>query len=65
MAFDESWREGRTASHNPEVVGSNPSPATTEKTVFDKKTVFFLTFRGKKFLKALLLGNIWGIRDRG
>jgi len=30
-------------------VGSNPSPATTKKTVFDKKTVFFLTFRRKKF----------------
>ena len=37
----------------------------TKKTVFDKKTVFFLNFCGKKFLKALLLGNIWGIRDRG
>ena len=41
------------------------SPATTKKTVFNKKTVFLLTFCGKKFLKALLLGNIWGIRDRG
>ena len=37
----------------------------TKKTVFYKKTVFFLTFLRQKFLRALLLGNIWGIRDRG
>ena len=61
----EKLQKGKTATHNPEVVGSNPSPATTKKTVFDKKTVFFLTLYGKQLLKALLLGNIWGIRDRG
>ena len=43
-------------SHNPEVVGSNPSPATTKKTVFDKKMVFFLTFRRKKFWTSFAEG---------
>ena len=40
----EKLQKGKTATHNPEVVGSNPSPATTKKTDFVKKSVFFCTF---------------------
>ena len=35
--------EARRA-HNPEVVGSSPASATIKTTVFDTKTVVFLTF---------------------
>ena len=31
-------------AHNPEVVGSSPASATTKTTVFNSKTVVFLTF---------------------
>ena len=44
-------------SHNPEVVGSNPSPATTEKTDFLMKSVFFLLFEPNCFLEFWR----WGI----
>ncbi len=47
-------------AHNPEVVGSNPSPATTKKTVFDKKTVFFFTIRKNKLLLLSSEGRIRG-----
>ena len=38
--------EARRA-HNPEVVGSSPASATIKTTVFNSKTVVFLTFRRK------------------
>ena len=34
-------------AHNPEVVGSSPASATIKTTVFNSKTVVFLTFQNK------------------
>ena len=34
-------------AHNPEVVGSSPASATIKTTVFELKTVVFLTFWNK------------------
>ena len=61
-ALDPQPRHWRAAAHKPgpgmaaRQGGSNPSPATIKKTVFDKKTVFFLTFRRKKFWASFAEG---------
>ena len=46
-------------AHNPEVVGSNPSPATTKKTDFVKKSVFFCAFSETPYFFQFLLGGSW------
>ena len=43
-ALQPQWKIPFKTTHNPEVVGSSPASATIKTTVFDTKTVVFLTF---------------------
>ena len=46
-----------SGTHNPEVAGSSPAPATIKTAVFDKKTAVFLTFWGHTLPTFLLKGR--------
>ena len=46
-----------SGTHNPEVAGSSPAPATIKTAAFDKKTAVFLTFWGHTLPTFLLKGR--------